>query len=90
MLGDSDSRHYTSGYVWILHGWYKQRWWTAEVANDATVNCTDKQLEDMLLNSISIVQIPSPEDRTAPTDVVLVSFNGIMAGCVVICMYKDY
>ena len=56
------STHYVPGYVWILHGWYKQRWWRSEVGNDDAMDCTDEQLEMLLQNSISILQIPGADD----------------------------
>ena len=70
--GDSDSR-YVSGFVWLIHGWYKLRWWTAEVAQDSEVDCTDDQLEQLLKRSLAILQIPTADNTTAPTDVELVS-----------------
>ena len=75
--GDSDSR-YVSGFVWLIHGWYKLRWWTAEVAQDSEVDCTDDQLEQLLRRSLAILQIPTADNTTAPTDVELVSINSIM------------
>ena len=68
----SDPSHYVPGYVWLIHGWYKRFWWTAEVAHDDFVDCTDEQLEELLKNSIAILQIPTSHNTTAPTDVVLV------------------
>ena len=73
-LGEESPSHYVPGYVWLIHGWYKQLWWTAEVANDHVVNCTNKELEKLLRNSIAILQIPTSQNFTAPTDVALVWF----------------
>ena len=70
LSASDDASRYVPGYVWILHGWYKQRWWTAD--ND-TVECTNERLEVLLRNSISILQIPAADNVTAPTDVELVS-----------------
>ena len=42
------------------------------MANDDTVDCSDAQLETLLKRSISILQIPSADNLTAPTDVKLV------------------
>jgi gamma-aminobutyric acid type B receptor len=73
-LGEESPSHYVPGYVWLIHGWYKQFWWTAEVANDDVVDCTNKELEELLRNSIAILQIPTSQNFTAPTDVALVWF----------------
>jgi hypothetical protein len=74
-LGEESPSHYVPGYVWLIHGWYKQFWWTAEVANDHVVNCTNKELEKLLRNSIAILQIPTSQNFTAPTDVALTAEN---------------
>lgn len=71
-LGDSDPSRYVAGYVWLIHGWYKQHWWTAEVAKDDVVDCTNEELEDLVKRSIAILQIPSADNFTSPTDVQLV------------------
>lgn len=70
-LGDSDPSRYVAGYVWLIHGWYKQHWWTAEVAKDDVVDCTNEELEDLVKRSIAILQIPSADNFTSPTDVQL-------------------
>lgn len=60
-----------SGYVWLIHGWYKQNWWKTEVAN-TDVSCTDQQLETLVKRSIAILQVPTADNGTATTDVELV------------------
>ena len=64
--------HYRS-YVWITLGWYRHQWWTVDVAQDDQVNCTDAELDTLLERSIAVQYFPTAENRTAPTDVSLVS-----------------
>ena len=68
----TDELYYPS-YVWITLGWYADRWWTQEVANDPTVNCTDAQFETLLRRTLAIQQLPTAENRTGSTNVSLVS-----------------
>jgi len=77
--------HYRS-YVWITLGWYRERWWKAEVAQDNQVNCTDAELEQLLERTIAIQQFPVAENRTVPTDVSLVSLSCVRSdwGCGVV------
>ena len=55
-------------YAWILHGWYRERWWTQEVAN-SSLDCNDKELETFLMESklLTIFLNPVPEDENALT-----------------------
>jgi len=69
--------HYRS-YVWITLGWYRHLWWTVGVAQDDQVNCTDAELDTLLERSIAVQYFPTAENRTAPTDVSLVS---VMCRC---------
>lgn len=71
-LGNSDITRYVSGYVWLIHGWYKQNWWKTKVAKADTVSCTDQQLEALVKRSIAILQVPTADNDTATTDVELV------------------
>ena len=75
--------HYRS-YVWITLGWYRHLWWTVDVAQDDQVNCTDAELDTLLERSIAVQYFPTAENRTAPTDVSLVS---VMSRCgdVILC-----
>ena len=43
------------GYIWITLGWYHERWWTAEVAQDPAVDCLDKELETVLPQMFGIL-----------------------------------
>lgn len=72
-LGNSDKRRYVSGYVWLIHGWYKQSWWKTEETNDDAIGCTNEQLEALVKRSIAILQVPTADNVTATTDVELVS-----------------
>ena len=64
-------------YVWITHGWYPDRWWTQEVTNN-TVNCTESQLEEFLVQGrvIALNHLTTPDDRNATTDQGTVSREG--------------
>ena len=64
-------------YVWITHGWYPDRWWTQEVTNN-TVNCTESQLEEFLVQGrvIALTHLTTPDDRNAMTDQGTVSRKG--------------
>ena len=46
---------------------------TVDVAQDDQVNCTDAELDTLLERSIAVQYFPTAENRTAPTDVSLVS-----------------
>ena len=53
-------------YVWILHGWYAEEWWTSRVTM-GTVNCTDEELLSLLERALLVVSIPksiNPEKAT--------------------------
>jgi gamma-aminobutyric acid type B receptor len=58
-------------YVWLVHGWYQDKWWTNDVSGfDPDVNCTDSQFELMLNQSISLLNYPKPSEADmTPTDV---------------------
>lgn len=76
-----------SGFVWLIHGWYKQHWWkTGVVSNDT--NCTDQEIEAQVKRSIAILQIPTSDNVTATTDVGLVSFfNLVSPTCIYLYVY---
>ena len=73
--GEEDPTHYYHGYIWITLGWYHKQWWMAEVARDNEVNCTDDELERLLERTIAIQQFPTADNKSAPTNVSLVSWN---------------
>ena len=47
----------------------------ADVAQDNEVNCTDDELERLLERTIAIQQFPTADNKSAPTNVSLVSGN---------------
>ena len=73
-------RNFTSPrYTWILHGWYPNRWWTKEVANE-TIACMDEQLEMFLTKSRTLIvnNLPAPTDSDIETTAGIVSYESIL------------
>ena len=66
-------------YTWILHGWYPNRWWTKEVANE-TIACSDEQLEMFLAKSRTLIvnNLPAPTDSDIETTAGIVSYESIL------------
>ena len=60
-------------YVWIILGWYRDRWWTEATSKDDLPQCSDDHIESLLPQTIGIQMANSAEDIDAPTDVNLVS-----------------
>ena len=63
--------HYP-GYVWITPAWYRDNWWKEEVAKDSEIPCSNQDLEQFILNTLSIQISNSTTDPSSPTDVNLV------------------
>ena len=61
-------------FGWIIFGWYADRWWTEEVAQE-TIDCTDDELELFLgqARPLLIQLLPEPDDYNLTTDAGLVS-----------------
>lgn len=71
-------KNYTSPrYVWILHGWYPNQWWTEAVANE-TIACSDTQLEMFLAKSLIVDNLPAPTDPNTETESGIVSYDSIL------------
>ena len=70
-ISPSPEFHYP-GYVWIIPGWYKDNWWREEVARDLEISCSDQDLEQFILNTLSIQISNNTIDSISPTDVNLV------------------
>ena len=72
-------RNFTSPrYTWILHGWYPNRWWTKEVANE-TIACSDEQLQVFLAKSRTLIvnNLPAPTDSDIETTAGIVSYESL-------------
>ena len=66
-----------SGYVWLIPGWYPEKWWRA----GSDVNCTTSDIEKYLASErvIAISQLPN---TTTSEETV----NGSVSEGKVICM----
>ena len=74
--GEADPRFAYDKYVWITLGWYRDGWWRVERLRDNLVtNCTDKDVEQFLPQSLGIIQANTADNTTAETDVELVGLN---------------
>ena len=53
------ARHvrYSSGFVWITHGWYEDGWW-----RNGSVDCTGEQLETYLDRAIGVTHYPTTDE----------------------------
>ena len=65
--------HHYPGYIWITFGWYQENWWRESGADSSSLPCSDEDLEPFLRNTFSIQLGNNSVDRTAATDVKLVS-----------------
>lgn len=72
LLDDSNPEYHYPGYVWITPGWYRDNWWREEVARDSEIPCSDQDLEQFILNILSIQISNGTTDPSSPTDVNLV------------------
>ena len=61
-------------YGWIMFGWYRERWWTEEVAQEQ-IDCSDEEMESFLERArpLLIQLLPEPGDYDAATDAGFVS-----------------
>ena len=64
--------YFTSGYVWIILGWYHDQWWTEAVSQDNTSVCNDSLIEPLIFQTIAIQQTNFALDEDGSTDVNLV------------------
>ena len=66
-------------YVWILHGWYPNRWWTEAVANE-TIACSDTQLEMFLAKSRTLIvdNLQAPTGFHTETESGIVSYDSLL------------
>lgn len=69
---DPKPEYYYPGYVWIIPGWYRDNWWREEVAEDSETPCSNLDLEQFILNTLSIQISNGTKDPSSPTDVNLV------------------
>lgn len=69
---DPKPEYHYPGYVWITPGWYRDNWWREEVAEDSEIPCSDLDLEQFILNTLSIQISNGTKDPSSPTDVNLV------------------
>ena len=67
-------------YAWITFGAYPEKWWTAEVSGyhpeHVPVNCTDKELEEFLINARPII---IQQYHTTPDEVNDITEAGIVS-----------
>ena len=72
LLDDPKPEYHYPGYVWIIPGWYRDNWWREEVAEDSEIPCSNLDLEEFILNTLSIQISNGVKDPSSPTDVNLV------------------
>ncbi len=72
LSNDPKPEHHYPGYVWITPGWYRDYWWREDVAEDSEIPCSDLDLEQFILNTLSIQISNGTKDPSSPTDVNLV------------------
>ena len=63
-------------YAWIIYGWYEERWWTEEIAQEH-IDCTDEDIRSFLVRARPLlIQIaPEPDDFDLPADPGMVSIT---------------
>ena len=72
------SRHYPN-YLWIVPGWYSEKWWTEFSDHLSTLNCTLQQIERVLNRSLTLS--PVPGDQTT-ADINLLNTSSYAADAV--------
>ena len=51
-------RHYYPNYLWIVPGWYSENWWMEFSDYFTTLNCTSREVEQVLNRSLTFTPIP--------------------------------